>query len=89
MPILSYVESKIKEVEGFPVVFRQNGKDIHGTKENIPSYPYSSAAQDSWTVQEWKSKRFQQIYPGYDVDVRTQNGGIAAGNMKLSTVRGK
>ena len=87
--ILKNVEQQILRVEGFAVDFLQAGRDVNGTKEGIPAYPYAIAAQDTWTVSEWIAKRFKQSYSGYDVRVHTKTGGVAAGNMKLATVRGK
>lgn len=89
MPMLKNVERKIEEVEGFRVEFFYGGVNVRDDKENIPQYPYMVAAVESWSVAEWTLNRFKQVYPSYDVRVYTKLGMIAAGNMKLSTVRGK
>lgn len=88
MPKISVVEAKIRSVERFTVSFYRNGTNVRGDKEDIPQYRFFNAAPSSWTVSEWKSNRFNMCYPGYDVEVYTKSGTKAAGNMKLSTVRG-
>ena len=87
MPMLSNVERKIMEVEGFKVAFIQNGADVRGDKSDIPQYSFIKKAPDSWTVNEWIRGRFKQQYSGYDVRVFTKFGVIASGNMKLENVR--
>lgn len=87
MPILSNVERKIMDVEGFKVAFIQNGADVRGDKSDIPQYGYVKKAPDSWTVNEWIKNRFKQEYSGYDVRVFTKAGTAASGNMKLENVR--
>lgn len=89
MALLKNVETKIKQVEGFKVTFVKNNRDIRGNLEDIPTYPYAVAAQDNWTVQEWKQKRFSQKYPGYDVRVYDKKGVLATGQKTLATIRGK
>ena len=71
MARLKDVEKKILLVEGFKVTFTQAGKDVRGDKEGIPQYPYGNAASSTWTVGEWKAKRFRPQYPGDDVRVLT------------------
>ena len=90
MAILKNVEGQIRQVEGFPVHFFQNGVNINGNKEDIPQYPYSVKAPGDWTVAEWISKRFSQTYPGYDAKVFDANGvPVAMKNVKLTTIRKK
>ena len=87
MPMLSNVERKIMEVEGFKVAFIQNGVNVRGDKSDIPQYNYMNKAPDSWTVNEWILNRFNKQYSGYKVRIFTKNGTPAAGNMKLLNVR--
>ena len=89
MPQLKTVEEKIKHIEGFKVVFMMAGKDVHGNTEGIPQYPFVRRAQNNWTVEEWKSNRFKQAYPGFDVKVFDSNGLPAVGQKTLATVRGE
>lgn len=89
MALLKNVELKINQIEGFKVTFVKNGRNVHANLEDIPPYPYMIAAQDNWTVQEWKQKRFSQKYPGYDVRVYDKNGILATGQKTLAKVRGK
>lgn len=79
MTRLKDVEKKILLVEGFKVTFTQAGKDVRGDKEGIPQYPYGNAAPSTWTVGEWKAKRFRPQYPGYDVRVFDGSGAEATG----------
>ena len=81
------VEKRIANLEGFDVKFLDNGKDVHGNKENTPQYPFTYAAKNDMTVAEWKETRFQQTYPGYDVAVLDGNGSKVPGQTRLSTLR--
>lgn len=82
------VERRILKVEGFNVCFRHiSGRNVRDDKRNIPQYPYTSAARDSWTVQDWKAKRFRPHYPGFEVDVKYSYDNIAYGQTKLTAVR--
>ena len=89
MPRIDYIEGKIYEVEGFDVTIRRlDGSDVYSNLVMPVSYRYARAAQDSWTVSEWKEKRFKKTFPGFDVDVLMGDGTtVANGNMKLSNVR--
>lgn len=88
MPKTKVVEDKIQSVEHFPIKFlTPAGIDVRSDKEGIPQYKYSNAAPDSFTVSEWRDKRFRQQYPGYDVKVFMKDGKVASGNMKLANVR--
>lgn len=89
MPLLKSVEEKIRQVEGFRVVFIKVGKDVRGDTEGIPQYPYTISAQNNWTIDEWKNKRFKKIYPGFDVKVYGNDGLIATGQKTLASVRNK
>lgn len=89
MPKVKNVEKNIWEVEGFDIQIQHlDGKDVHGAKAGLPTYPYEKQAKNSMTVREWKDKRFGQVYPGYDVAVLDGDGVIVtAGNTHLGTVR--
>jgi hypothetical protein len=82
------VERKILKVEAFKVCFRHiSGRNVRDDKKGIPQYSYKSAARDSWTVEDWKAKRFRPHYPGFEVDVKFGYDRIAYGHTKLTTVR--
>jgi len=88
MPILKNVEKRIYELEGFSVVIKHlDGRDVRGDRQDIPRYTYTKAAKNGWTVSEWKEKRFQPSYPGFDVDVLDGVGENVTGQKMLGTVR--
>jgi len=87
VPKVKNVEKKIWDVENFEVRFMMNGKDVKGHKEGLPQYKYQNAAKNNMTVEEWRKKRFDSSYPGYQVDVLDVDGVAAPGQKKLSTVR--
>jgi hypothetical protein len=88
MAKIKNVEKKIWDTDGFDVVIKQNGRDIRGDKIVPVNYnSYQKAAKNDMTVTEWKDKRFNTTFPGYEVDVLDGNGNIVNGNMKLGTVR--
>lgn len=89
MPILKNVEEKIKAVEGFKIEFIQNGTNVRSDKSDIPQYTFINKAPDDWTVDEWKTKRFKQAYPGFDAKVYNSDGTVAVGQKKLSSLRKK
>lgn len=87
MVTIKSAEEKILNVEKFKVSFYKNGINVRSDLRNIPQYPYSKAAHDSWTVAEWIRERFKSNYPGFDVKVYSKENIEVKGNMKLSTIR--
>ena len=88
MPKAKNVEKKIWDVEEFQVVIKkQDGKDVRGDKKLPNQYTYNNKAKGSFTVAEWKKKRFVTKFSGYDVDVMLSNGDTAKGNNTLSKIR--
>ena len=81
------VEKKIWDVEGFDVVLKYNGKDLRGDKAGLPQFENNRASKSAWTVSEWKIKRFQKQYPGYEVEILDGDGNEVRGNMTLGNVR--
>jgi len=83
------VELKIGRIEHFRVRIRYlNGADVRGDREGMPTWPYERGARDSWTVADWRARRFRNVYPGFDVDVLDGEGSVvAAGQTLLETVR--
>lgn len=87
MPKVKNIEKKIWDIEGFDVQFQRGTKNVHGAKEGIPPYPYSNAAKNDMTVNEWKQIRFNNSYPGFDVAILNGDGVEAPGQTKLGRVR--
>lgn len=89
MPKVGSIELKIARVEGFQVRIRYPaGADVRSDRRGFPSWPFERAAWDSWTVADWRTRRFHSLYPGFDVDVLDADGlPIAAGQTLLQTVR--
>jgi hypothetical protein len=89
MPRVGSVELKIARVEGFQVRIRYlDGTDVRADRQGMPSWPYERAARDAWTVATWKTQRFAEVYPGFDVDVLDGDGSIVtAGQTLLESVR--
>jgi hypothetical protein len=87
MAKIKAVEKRMWDVEGFDVVFCQNGKDVRGDRQGIPQYPYVRAAKDHMTVSDWRDARFLPNYPGFNVEVLDGDGNHAHGLMKLENVR--
>jgi hypothetical protein len=88
MTSVAKVERKIRRVEGFGVrILHLRGADVRGDKLGLPQYSYHRAAEKDFTVEMWKTKRFQPSYPGFRVDVVDARGNSVQGNTKLGTVR--
>ena len=87
MPKVKNVEKKIWDVEGFDVCFKHGGKDVRGDKSGLPQYTYERSAKNDMTVAEYKKKRVDQNFPGYELDVLDGDGNPVPGQTKLSTVR--
>jgi hypothetical protein len=89
MPLVKNVEKRIWDIEHFDVIIRHvDGRDMRGDKTGLPQYPASDrAARNSWTVSEWKAKKFLPTFPGYEVDVLDGTGQAVHGLTLLSTVR--
>ncbi len=87
MPKVKNIEKRIWDVEGFDVAFMQNGRNVSGAKVILTTYNFSNMAKNDMTIQEWKTRRFNSLYPGYAVEVLDADGGNAQGNTKLGTLR--
>lgn len=88
MPKVENIEKKIRAVEGFDVTIRHlDGKDAHA-KMNIPKqYSYKNMAKNYWTVEQWRTNRFEQCFPGFKVDVKDKDGKVKFKNAKLANIR--
>ena len=88
MATVQAVERKIFRVEGFKVVIRHlDGRNVRGDREHLPAYPFGRAMKNRSNVKDWKRRRFQSTYPGFEVDVMAEAGGRVHGGTLLGTVR--
>ena len=88
MSTVANVERKIRRVEGFAVrILHLRGADVRGDRTGLPQYGYHRAADNDFTVEQWKARRFRSSYPGFEVDVIDRRKNSVQGNMKLGTVR--
>lgn len=88
MATVRSVERRIFNVEGFRVVIRHlDGRDVRGDREHLPSYPFGRAMKNRSNVKDWKRRRFQSTYPGFEVDVISEHGSRVHGGTLLGTVR--
>ena len=89
MPTIGSIERRIKRVEGFKVrILYPSGRNIRSDQESFRrNYNYERAASDEITVSQWREGRFENIYPGYGVEVLYGNGQVVNGNTKLGSVR--
>jgi hypothetical protein len=88
MPTIYQAEMSIWQVEHFAVrIYYPNNQDIRSDKKGYPRFKYGKAAPKSWTVHEWRRKRFRSIYPGYKVAILDADGKSVNGNKSLAVVR--
>lgn len=88
MSTVANVERKIRRVEGFAVrILHLRGADVRGDRTGLPQYSYHRAADNDFTVEQWKATRFRPSYPGFEVDVVDRRRNSVQGNMKLGTIR--
>lgn len=88
MPKVGRVELRISQVEGFLVkIHHLGGRDVRSDRQGMPGWPYERAAKDSWTVAQWRTERFNMVYPGFDVDVLDGDCNPAAGQTRLENLR--
>ena len=80
------LERYISYIEGFNVKLMLDGRDVRGDKGGFEDWPYQRQSKGSMTVSEWINK-FQNQYPGYEVEI--SNGGITdiRGNTLLKNIR--
>ena len=85
---LKRLERSIRRVEGFDVaLLSADGRDLRGDKRGLPSYHYTRAARDAFTVAQWRETRFAHSYPGFSVVVFEGHRRPVHGRTLLSTVR--
>ena len=88
MPNIDRVAAEIEQFEGFAVRIRPATKS-QPAKTNLRSYARSHEriARASFSVADWKRRRFDEVYPDYDVDVLLADGRIATPKTLLSKIR--
>jgi hypothetical protein len=87
MPTAQKITAEIQKFEGFAVRIRPEA----GTspKASLRSYAgnYERIARQSFSVADWKRRRFDSVYPNHEVDVLLANGKPASPRMTLSKIR--
>jgi hypothetical protein len=91
MPTIDKIAREIRDFEGFNVRIRHaasKGESSNG-KTNIPGYKrrYNRIAWNTFTVNDWRRRRFVDDYPGYVVDVLKPDGSVATGTTGLAKLR--
>ena len=88
MPSIERIAAEIQEFEGFAVRIRPIAK-TSPPKTNLRSYArnHERIARASFSVADWRRRRFDDVYPGYDVDVLLADGRPAGPRTLLSKVR--
>lgn len=82
------VVDQIWEVEGFEVSFLAlKGDDRKIARRRVEDYPYTNAANRTWTAAKWRAMRFEPNYPDFGVDVLDGDGKPVHGKTLLTTVR--
>lgn len=87
MPKVKNVEKKVWDTEGFAIRIKANGKDVRSDRNGFPQFKGGKASRNSWTVAEWKRKKFDTQYPGLDVEVLDGDGIVVDGRRSLANVR--
>jgi len=90
MPTIDKIAREIRDFEGFDVRIRPAGrKDGASSEAKMPGYKrrYNRIAWNTFTVNDWRRRRFDTDYPEYVVDVLKPDGKIATGNTGLAKLR--
>jgi hypothetical protein len=79
---------QIAQVEDFDIVVTEEGKPVNESQNGILGpYPFTKKLAGNKTVAEWRSRRFERIYPGYSCIVYDADGWTADDSTLLSAVR--
>lgn len=91
MPTIDKIAREIRDFEGFDVRIRQSDTKANGSaaKTNIPGYKrrYNRIAWNTFTVNDWRRRRFENDYPEFVVEVLKPDGSIATGKTGLAKLR--
>lgn len=83
------VRKAIGEVEGFEVRFVGVDPDDDVDARRVDEYPFERAARGTWTVAEWKRKRFDVTYPDFSAEVLDPSGAVVHGKTLLENLRAR
>jgi hypothetical protein len=91
MPTIDKIAREIRDFEGFDVRIRhaESNGHAHTAKSNVPGYKrrYNRIAWNTFTVNDWRRRRFAHDYPDYIVDVLKPDGSVATGKTGLAKLR--
>jgi Uma2 family endonuclease len=80
----SRIARDIEATEGFAVRIRVK---TARTKPSYQRYVYQRIARNSFTVADWRRRRFEALYPDLAVDVLLGDGRTASPRSALSKIR--
>jgi hypothetical protein len=88
VPSIERIAAEIAKFEGFTVRIRPASKS-QTSKANLRSYArnYERIARASFSVADWRRRRFDAVYPEYDVEVLLGDGRPASPRTLLLKVR--
>jgi hypothetical protein len=88
VPSIERIAAEIEKFEGFAVRIRPASK-AQTPKTNLRSYAHSHEriARESFSVADWRRRRFDAFYPDYEVDVLFGDGRTANARTLLSKIR--
>lgn len=88
MPSIERIAAEIEKFEGFAVRIRPASK-APSPKANLRSYARSHEriARASFSVADWRRRRFDAVYPDYEVEVLFADGRPATPRTLLSKIR--
>ena len=92
MPTIDTIAAEIRDFEGFAVRIRHAapaGGVRNAKKQNVPGYKrrYNRIAWNTFTVNDWRRRRFTDDYPDFVVEVLKPDGSIATGKTGLAKLR--
>jgi hypothetical protein len=88
VPSIERIAAEIEKFEGFAVRIRPASR-VQTAKTNLRSYARSHEriARESFSVADWKRRRFDAYYPEYEVEVLFGDGRTASSRTLLSKIR--
>jgi hypothetical protein len=88
VPNIERIAAEIQKFEGFSVRIRPASK-AQTPKTNLRGYArnYERIARGSFSVADWRRRRFDAVYPEYDVEVLFDDGRPASARTQLLKVR--
>ena len=87
MPTTEKISAEIEKFEGFAVRIRPAAGSV--ARKSLQSYArnHERIARESFSVADWKRRRFDSLYPNYEVDVLLADGRPANPRATLSKIR--